>query len=143
MHGEIEFAGHVVESFGQQVDERGAEDDSQNAEHADDENQRGGDQVGKNGGFLAALLRQGLAEDGDEGGRERAFGEQVAREIGDAEAQQEGVVDEAGPEQAGHHDFAQQARDAGHGHGHGDDAGGPNHAFGRGGTLGIGCQLPP
>ena len=98
------------------------------------------DQVREDRCFLAALLRQGLGEDGDEGGRQRAFGEQVAREIRNAEAQQERVVDEAGAEQPRHHDLAHQAGDARHGHGHRDDARGSNHAFG--GEPVSGCWLP-
>ena len=88
------------------------EDDSEQTEQADDDDQGRGDQVRQQGGLFAAFVRQRLREDGDEGGGERAFGEQVARQIGNAEAQQKRVVDEAGAEQARHDDFAQQSRDA-------------------------------
>ena len=90
----------------------GREDDAEQTEQADDDDQGRGHQIRQQRGFLAAFLRQRLREDGDEGGRERAFGEQVAREIGNAEAQQKRVVDEAGAEQARHDDFAQQSGDA-------------------------------
>ena len=89
------------------------------------------------GCFLAALLRQRLGEDGDKGRRQRAFGEQVAREIGDAEAEQEGVVDEAGAEQAGHDDFAQESGDPRHCHRHGDNPRRSNHALGRSRILRV------
>ena len=92
---------------------------------------------------LLAFLRERLGEDGDESGGERAFGEQVAREVGNAKAEQESVVDEARAEQPGHHDFAHQAGDARHGHRHRDDSRRPNHAFGRRWILSLGRQLPP
>ena len=53
-------------------------------------------------------------KDGDEGGRERAFGEQIARKVGNADAQKEGVVNRAGAEQPRHDDFAHHPGDAAH-----------------------------
>ena len=59
-----------------------------------------------------ALGRQILREDRNEGGGKRALGEQIAREIGDAEAQQKRVVSLAGAEQARHDHLAHQPADA-------------------------------
>ena len=90
----------------------GTEDDAQHAKHADDQDQRGSDQIGKHRRFFSPFLRQRLREDGDERRGKRAFGEQIASEIGNAEAQQERVVDEPGAEQPRHHHFAHQSGDA-------------------------------
>ena len=98
-------------------------------------------QIRQQRGFLAALMRQRLREDGDEGGGERALGEKIARQIGNAEAQQKRVVDEARAEQARHDDFAQQSRDAGHGHRHRDHPGRPDHALGRRRIVNLGRQM--
>lgn len=74
------------------------------------------------GGFLAAAGGERLGEGGDEGRGQGAFGKQVAGEVGDAEAEQKGVVDEAGAEDAGEDDFAEQAGDAAGENGERDDA---------------------
>ncbi len=132
-----------MESRGQQVDPSRAEDDASQAEKANHDDQRRCDQIGQHGCFLLALLRESLREDGNESGRQCAFGKQIAREIGNAEPEQERVVDEAGAEQARHDDFAHQSSDARHGHRHRDHPGRPDHALGRRRIVNFGRQVPP
>ena len=112
LHCELEFSGYLVEAGREQIHPGRREDDSEKTEQADDNDEGRGHQIRQQRGFLAAFMRQRLREDGDEGGRERAFGEKVARQIGNAEAEQKCVVDEAGAKQARHDDFAQKSGDA-------------------------------
>ncbi len=143
LHRQLEFSGHLVETGSEQIHPGGREDDAEQTEQADDDDEGGGHQVREQRGFLAAFVLQRLGEDGDEGGGERAFGEEVARQIGNAEAQQKRVVDEARAEQARHDDFAQQSGDARHGHRHRDHPGRPDHALGRRRIVNLCRQMKP
>ena len=105
-----------------QVDQLRSEDHAQRADCAYDNNERCRHQVRQaSGGFLAAV-GEIFGEGGNERARQRAFGKQIAGQVGDAEAQHEGVIDQAGSEQAGHDAFAQEAGDAAHQNSYGYDA---------------------
>ena len=95
--------------------------------------QRRGHQVGKLGGLALALGGEVLREHRNEGRGKRALGEQIARQIGNAEAEQEGVVGRARAEQARHDHFAHQAGDAAQKNRRGDHARRAEHVFAVGG----------
>ena len=108
--GQLEFSGHGGVAGRQQMHQRGRENHSQRAQRAHDDDQRRGHQIRQARGFFLAAVRQILGEDGDERARKRAFGEQIARQIGNAEAEHERVVDQPRAEQPRHHALAHQAR---------------------------------
>ena len=81
--------------------------------------------VGEPPGRRAALGRGGTGEHGDEGGRERAFGEQVAQQVRDAEGDGERVHDAPAAEQRGEDLLAREPEHAAAQHREPDDAGGP------------------
>jgi len=73
------------------------------------------------GGFLA-VFRLVFGEDGHEGLRERALGEQAPQQVGQAERDVEGIGEIRGAEGGGKQAFTQQSGDARH-HGHAGDGG--------------------
>ncbi len=121
-----------------------SEDHAERADRAYDDNQGGRHQVCQARGGLLAAIGEIFGEGGNERARERAFGKKIAGQVGNAEAQHEGVVDQAGAEQAGHHAFAQQAGDAAHQDGDGNDACRADDAFalsrGRAAASGLGSR---
>ena len=104
-------------------DDRGREPDAEQAERADDDGERVHDQVREPPRRGLAVALELLREGGDEGGRERALGEQVAQQVRDAEGGDEGVELAAGAEEDGEHLLADEAEDAARQDAGADDAG--------------------
>ena len=109
--GEFVLAFKLAEAGGEEVHHLRGEDHADKAEETDDEDDGGGDEVGEMGGFFLRFLVQRFYESGDEGGAESAFGEEVAGEVRDAEAEDVGVVSSGGAEVMSERDFANQAGD--------------------------------
>ena len=92
MDRQLRLAGHVVKTGRQQVDDGRREDPADDANQAEQNHQCCGDAVRQAKGFLFSFDLLYLRERGDEGRRQRALGEQIAQQIGDAERGKEGVV---------------------------------------------------
>ena len=112
-----------------------AEHDPEHADAPDHDDQRRGNQIRQQRGLLAALRCQILSEYRDERGRQRALGEQIAREVRNREADPERVEDGAGAEHRREHDFANQAGDRGSCNRNRDDPGRTDYAVGLGSFL--------
>ncbi|OIQ70267.1 hypothetical protein GALL_481220 [mine drainage metagenome] len=83
------------------------------AHRSQDPGQRRGDVIDQFAVCRFGVLGPRLGEDGDEGLRECALGEQAAQQIGQAERDVEGIRPGAGAEIPCHQNLAQQAGDAG------------------------------
>ena len=111
-HRQLKFSGNGGKPWREHRDQRRTEDHAQHAQHSHHQQQRRCYQVRKLGGFLLPFCGKVFGEDRHEGRGQRALGEQIAREVRNAEAEKECVVDLAGAEQAGHGDLANEPRDA-------------------------------
>ncbi len=84
--------GTLMKRRREQLHQLRAEDHAQHANQPHDNDQRGRHQVVKLARFRSSFGGEIARKDRDEGGRKRAFGEQIAREIRDTEPDQERVV---------------------------------------------------
>ena len=87
--GELPFV--AVESRGNQVDEPRGGPHAERNEHRGDDEQQPEDRFGKLRGLFVAPLGVEPCIDGDEGGRENAFAEEILEEVGNPEGGAEGV----------------------------------------------------
>ena len=117
------------EARGEPGDDKRGEYDAHEADTADDQDERGCDEVGEPGGLLFIPLVKIFGKDGNERRRERALGKEVARQVGDAEAEGESFVFNAGAEQVRHDGFAQESGDAAGHDGDRRDPGGTGDLF--------------
>jgi len=109
-HGQPESPAPAPENAGQ-------------AEHSDEEDDRCGDEVGQVRGLFLALVVQVFDECGHKCRRQRTFGEEIPRQVGNTEADNERVELRPGSEQPGHHTLADKAGHPAHQHRYGCDAG--------------------
>jgi hypothetical protein len=108
LHRELELAGHRGEVVRVQIDERPRREHAGKRDRAGDDQQRVEHVVAEPPRGLLALQRQHARERRHEGGAHRAFGEQIAHQIGKAEGDDERVHVVAGAEGRGEHLIASQ-----------------------------------
>ncbi len=106
------FPGTARYSPANALDQRLGEDDAEHHEDAGDDDERVDDVVAQPPGGLLAVGRQLPRERRHERGAHRAFGEQIAHEVGNAERDVVGVHRVARAEERRQHLFADDAEDA-------------------------------
>ena len=99
----------------------GRREDAEHGDQAQDDRGQGRDLVGQAPGGALVPDGGGLAEHGDEGRRQRPFGEQVAQQVGDAEGDGERVHHAPAAEQGGEDLLARQPEHAAAQHREPDD----------------------
>jgi hypothetical protein len=112
-----------VEAGSEQFDERAGEQHAERAQSTHDHHQQSTGDVRELARFFGVLRREIARERGDECRRQRAFGEQIACEVGDAVADAVGVERSARAEQPAQYAFANESGDTANGDAGGDDAG--------------------
>ena len=110
--GELGLAGHLGEFSREQLDQLRAPNHTRRADRAHGQQQDGGHKVREVGSLPLSLGGQVGGEGGDKGGRQRALGEQIACEVGNAKADDKRVIGHAGAEQPGHGDLTSQSGEA-------------------------------
>ena len=111
------------------MDQHGRQQNAQHAQAAHQHHDGRSDQVRQQRGVLLPLGGEVVGEGRDKRGRKRAFGEQIAGEVGDAEPEQKGVGGLARAKQAGHDDFAHKPAQPAQQNRPGDHAGRAHNAL--------------
>ena len=104
--GQLRLARHRGIAGREQGHERTREDHTQEHQDRHDDREEGEDPAGQSMRGLASAVVERLGVGRDEGRRERALGEEVPQEIGDAEGHVEGVGVEAGAQERREHDLS-------------------------------------
>ena len=109
---QLELAGVGGEAGGGNPDQHRCGGDANRCHGEEDHGQDAGDVIDQAEGFHVAALVLVFAEDGHEGLREGALGEQPAQQVGQLEGDEEGVGRQSGAERAGDDEVAHEAEDA-------------------------------